>query len=277
MVNDKACTKPQQQHDMRFTLTEEERESVLLLKAACEEEDVQYKSLFELAKYVLVSKSSVPDSDSKAETKRCRIALERMKKMRAWEKKYGLDRINPLAAMEEAEALSPEYFVNDYVKDRDEGRVVVGHAPSRGNWIHASKEKLAVWFAQEVWRIDLAAADLEEARKGIAIVVRWGTDGFSLKKAVKYIRDFTRCKDVLQSMHNHRIKRIYVQVSPLASKFVNIVKNFLPNKIASRVVVISTIAELDELVERVDGTMTARQWFTERSKVYTETLSKLQI
>ena len=82
---------------------------------------------------------------------------------------------------------------------------------------------------------------------------------------------------MMQPMHSHRIKRIYVQTTPFATKFVNIIKRLIPDKIASRVVVVSTIAELDSLVERTQSSKTARQWFTERRNLYAETLQKLQI
>ena len=67
---------------MRFKLTLDEYEAVSSLKAACEAQDVPYKSIFELAKYVLVSHSSVHDADPSAKAKRLGVALKRMKQRR---------------------------------------------------------------------------------------------------------------------------------------------------------------------------------------------------
>ena len=145
--------------------------AVIALKKSCDEETAAYNSIFELAKYVLVSHSSVSDSDPKAKHKRTQIALKRIKKRNSWSKKLQMENIDPHAALVEIEKECPAYFVNQYTTDT-EGRVVVAYhnAFAPLDFVTSGNENVAKYLAAEQYRLDLAAADMEEARRGISMV-----------------------------------------------------------------------------------------------------------
>jgi hypothetical protein len=246
---------------MRFTLTPWERDSVIRLKAACEEENVAYRSIFELAKYVLVVKSSAKDTDPDADSKRLQAALKRMKKKRAWEAKLGLEQADPQALLEEIDAAVPGYFVNHFLTDTEGHRIVAHHhayAPTR--FIYSSKENHAKYLKAEQWRMELGAADMEEARCGMAMVSI--TDGkLTMAKALSYLKMLPKVKANLEEMHSQRIRRIYSQVPSFLSHLVQPAKGLLPSKIAKRITVVPSMTSLMKYIaETGPETESVREW-----------------
>lgn len=266
--------------DMRFTLTREEHEAVSLLKKACEAEDVKYRSIFELAKYVLVVRSQVKDDDIKAADKRLQLALKRLKKRRSWEKKHGMDNIDNMQALKEIDAAHPGFFVVRYNQDK-EGHNVVGHhhAYAPYDYIFKSSANLGKYLAAEQWRLDLGAADLEEARKGIAIVSvadsLWGIAG-----AYRYLRVLTKARDNVNDMHPNRVRRVYSEIPVFGHHLVEGGKNLLPKKIANRIKIHSTVAELEQnLNKAVKGKHPTEivEWCEQRNAIYEESVKKVTL
>jgi hypothetical protein len=265
---------------MRFLLTDEEREEVAALKGACEANGVNYRSVFELAKYVLVVRSQVKTTDPKVAEKRTELALKRLKKRRAWEVKYKMDTIDNLQAIKEIEEAAPGFFVVRYTKDR-EGHNVVGHhhAHSPYWYMFAGDDHLAKYLAAEQWRLDLAAADLEEARKGIAVVSvadgHWGIMG-----GYRYLRVLTKAKDNVNEMHPNRVRRVFSEIPVFGHHLIETGKRMLPKKIADRIRVHHTVPLLEEnLVKAVPGQdpMDIVAWCEERNAVYEESVRKVAI
>jgi hypothetical protein len=263
---------------MRFTLTPWERDSVIRLKGACEEENVTYRSIFELAKYVLVVQSSVKDTDPDADSKRLQAALKRMKKKRAWEAKLGLEHADPQALLEEIDAAVPGYFVNYFSTDTEGHRIVAHHhAYAPTSFIYSSKENQAKFLKAEQWRMELGAADMEEARCGMAMVSI--TDGkLTMAKAFSYLKMLPKVKDNLEDMHSQRIRRIYSQVPSFLSHLVQPAKRLLPSKIAKRITVVPSMTSLMKYIaETCPETESVREWAMKRTLVYNETLEKLKL
>jgi hypothetical protein len=262
---------------MRFQFTESERRAVVALKKACDTEGIAYTSLFELAKYVLVSHSAADDSTPDAAEIRLDSALKRIRKRNDWLIKRGLENLNFHEALIEMDKQCPGYFVNRYTKDR-EGRVVVAHlhACAPTSFALSSKKNLATYFAAELYRFDLSAADMEEARKGIAVV--GVTDGkYSLKAVMKYLRLFPKTSEGLQNMHPHRVRKIYSQLPCIFAHLVEPLLNFLPKKLASRVNVVESMEELHAQVMGCKEDISVHEWALQRKKIYEETLEKLSL
>ena len=261
---------------MRFALTPWERDSVIRLKAACEKENVAYMSIFELAKYVLVVKSSVSDSDPDADAKRLQCALKRMKKKRAWEAQLGMENADPLVLLQEIDAVVPGYFVNHLLTDNYGHRIVAHHhAYAPTSFIYSSKENHAKYLMAEQWRAELGAADMEEARCGMAMVSI--TDGkLTMKTALSYLKMLPKIRANLEDMHSQRICRIYSQVPSFLAHLIRPAKLFLPSKIADRITVVPSMTSLMEFIaETGTETESVREWAMTRALIYNETVEKL--
>ena len=265
---------------MRFTLTEEEKEEVLALKKACENDSVAYRSVFELAKYCLTVRSLVEDGSEGAAKKRTKLALQRLKKRRKWESEYNMDQIDNMEALKEIDKAAPGFFVVRYSRDK-EGHNVVGHhmAYAPYDFMFASKENLGKYLAAEQWRLDLGAADLQEARKGIAVVSvadgLWGIEG-----AYRYLRVLTKANDNVNDMHPNRVRRVYTEIPVFGHHLIEGGKRLLPKKIQSRIIVHHTIEHLEEkLCKAAKGgdPMTIVEWCEQRNAVYEESVEKVRL
>jgi hypothetical protein len=183
-----ATSSPHDGDDMRYRFTDAERIAVTELKEACDREGVQYKNLFDLAKYVLVSHSVAKDSNPKAAEIRLKEALKRIRKRNKWMEKKGLHGINPRDAFSEIYKEHPAYFISDYASDK-EGRVVSAvEWPSHPlDYMLASPTNYSTFLASELFKWDLAAANMEEARRGICIVFLCH-GRMSLKGGLRYLR-----------------------------------------------------------------------------------------
>ncbi|CAB9501028.1 expressed unknown protein [Seminavis robusta] len=263
---------------MRFELTDEEREEIIALKKACESEGIKYRSIFELAKYCLVVRSQVDSNDPKAAEKRTALALKRMKKRRTWEANHGMSKIDNMEAIKEIEKDAPGFFVVRYAKDM-EGHPVVGHhhAYSPYKYMFTGKQNLGKYLAAEQYRLDLGAADMEEARTGIAVVSvadeMWGLTG-----AYRYLRVITKAKDNCNDMHPNRIRRVYSEIPVFGHHLVETCKAMLPKKIADRIVIHSSVAQLEaKLVKAVEGEDPTDivAWCERKEAIYQESVRRV--
>jgi len=263
---------------MKFTLTEQERKAVVALKHACDEQGIYYTNLFELAKYVLATHSMADDANPKADEIRLQTALRRMKKRNAWMKKYNLLDIDPLAALVELDEQCPGFAINRYKTDQ-EGRVVVAHhhAYAPLDFINAKKQNFAKYLAAEQFRLNLAAADLEEARRGAAMVSV--TEGqITMARAMRYVRFVVKGQENMKDMHCHRMKQIYAQVPSFLLHLAVPVKLLLPAKIAARIHIVGTMEELHEFLEPFkEKNTTVKKWASWCLEKYEETLAKLTL
>jgi len=263
---------------MKFTFTECERKAVSALKHACDKQGIYYKNLFELAKYVLSTHSVADDADPMADEIRLQTAIRRIKKRNAWMKKYNLLNIDPHEALMELDEQCPGFLVNRYKTDR-EGRVVVAHhhAFVPIDYIYANKQNLAKCMAAEQYRMDLSAADLEEARRGTTLV-SISEGHLSMSRAVRYLRFVVTGQENLKDMHSYRIKQIYSQVPYLLTHLIGPAKRLLPTKIASRINVVGTMSELHQHLEPFkEQDMTVEKWVCCRLAKYEETVANLKL
>jgi len=262
---------------MKFTFTECERKAVSALKHACDRQGLYYKNLFELAKYVLATHSVANDADPMADEIRLQTAIRRIKKRNAWMKKYNLVDIDPHEALMELDEQCPGFLVNCYKTDK-EGRVVVAHhhAYAPLDFIYANKQNLAKYLAAEQYRMDLSAADLEEARRGTTLV-SISEGHVSMSRAMRYLRFVVKGQENLKDMHSYRIKQIYSQVPYILTHLIGPAKRLLPTKIASRINVVGTMNELQQHFELEEPGMTVEKWASLRLAKYEETLANLEI
>ena len=265
---------------MRFKLSEQEREEVVALKKSCEDNGVLYRSIFELAKYSLVVRSLVKESDTKAAAKRTELALKRLKTRRKWEEKHGMKDIDNLQALKEVDAAAPGFFVVRYPKDNQGHNVVAHHfAYAPYKYMFASKENLGKYLACEQWRLDLGAADMEEARKGIAIVSiadgMWGLGG-----AYRYLRVLTKARDNCNDMHPNRVRHVYAEIPTFGHHLIEGGKKMLPQKIASRIEVHHTLPDLEKDLCKADPKTDPQNiidWAMQRNAVYEESVRKVTL
>lgn len=265
---------------MRHRLTESERQAVVALKEACDKEGLHYKHTFELAKYVLVTHSMAKDSNPKSPQIRLNAALKRLRKKNQWMQKNGIDSIDAHNAFVEIYKDYPEYVITRYAKDKD-GRVVVayGWADHPGDFVHSSRENCTRFLAAETYRLDLGAADMDEARKGMCMVkISHGKIG--MKGGYRYLRFLGKAKDLLHDMHSNRITQILVEVPSYLAAIVNMGKVILPKKIASRVQCFENLDDLAVHLDRFDRgeqDMSHSEWIQKRREKYEETVEKLAL
>lgn len=265
-------------------LTDNERKAVFALKQACDEQDVHYESLFQLFKYTLVVHSSVKDDPKNPEQafgQRLKMAQKRLEARNSWAEKHEIQSINAYDAILQIDKLYPGFFVNHFSTDR-QGCVIVAHhhayAPTK--YVNASSENRARFLAAEQLRMDLAAADVIEARRGIAMVTI--TDGkLNLMRAWSYLG---LCAAIAQNsnMHQqaHRIKQIYSQVPKALCHLVEPCKRVLPKQIASRVRLFKTMDDLHLEIndhQQHSSTSTLPQWLDERMRKYQDTLDNFHL
>lgn len=271
--------------EMKHTLTEWERENVIRLKEACDEEGIKYNSIFELAKFVLVTKSVAKDGDKNADKKRTKAALKRITKRREWEASLvAFDTMDPLVAIQAIEEDSPGFMFAIRAPDKD-GRNVVGIDTSNApfEFTAASPENATMFFVAEQYRLDLAAADLEEARRGIALMPV--TNGkMTSGRALTFLRHLTKFGNQnVKEMHSHRVKKIYAEVPSLFVPLVGVAKKALPSKIADR---ISITGNVDKLMEKYfEGAQDGEEgllldpytWAADRQRVFEETVNMVTL
>jgi len=266
--------------DMRHTLTQWERDSVIRLKEACEKDGIEYRHIFELAKYVLVVKSMVDDKDPEVDEKRLQLALKRMRKKRSWEKYHGLHVVKDKhAALQEFEAACPGYHVTRYRRDVD-GRRCIGchHAFAPTTYIHAKKENMQKFLVVEHWALDIAAYDMEEARRGIACF-SISEDKLTPTRSVLYLRFLFTAKENIKDMHNHRLTKLYAHGPAIFAAGIRQALKILPKKLSKRVTVVGKMSDLDQYVseQSPEEPNAIFDWYAESDKAYNETVQNLKL
>lgn len=212
-------------------MTAEEKEEVRHLKEACDVKNVKYRSTFELAKYCLVC-SSVKDPK-----KRRAEAFSRLKKRRAFEEKHKLDDINLLEAVESMEENMPNWSVPC---GKIDGKWCVGYTSQTANPSFMNSN-FQILCKVEMNRFDLAASDLEEARRGFYII---GT-GKNLKgNPLKAARTAINLRVLFDKMHANRVKGIFYELPKSLAFLGNMILNVLPSKVKERVCVGKNLEEM---------------------------------
>ena len=268
------------QGDMRWRLTAEEKKGVRQLKEAADQEGLYYKNLFEIAKYVLVVRSL-----EKTKEKRHEVALRRLRKRHAWIKKHQLEEIDEVAAHAEiGDEACPQHFCQHFVRDRMHHRAIVGThmAYTPLSYINASEENKRKYLAAAMYRMDLGAVDMEEARRGMALATI-SQGQFSLGRAWKYMRFMKQISPEMKDMHPHTVKAVHAQFPSLVAHLLPAVKHVLPRKVADRIHVYASVEDmgknLEQSVKSNPGNMelTASEWASQRSVRYRETVAKLSL
>lgn len=254
---------------MRHCLTDSEKVAVKALKEACDKEGVYYRHIFDLAKYVLVTHSMAKDSNPKAAQIRLKASLRRLKKRQAWLEKKGIKSLDARKAFCEFYSEYPEYINTSYATDK-EGRVVVGMNQTK-HPSSASQQMLAA----ELFRFDLGAADMDEARRGLCLVQ---VGEANLKMGYRYLLFLRGVKDLIHDMHSNRFKQILVELPPFLAMILEAAKVMLPAKIASRVHCEGSVHEVEQhLIPFGGDPMSANEWMEKRYAKYQETIEKLTI
>ena len=208
------------------------------------------------------------------------MALKRLKKRRQWEMRYGMNEMNMMQNIKEVDDAVPGMFLIRYTTDQ-EGRVIVGQhfAHSPVDFMFANKENLAKYLAAAQWHMDLGAADLEEARKGIAVVAV--ADGlWGMKVAYRYLKILTKASENAKDMHPNRLRCIYAEIPVFLHHLIEAGKKLLPKKIASRLKVFTSASELELKVckaEEGKDPTTMMEWCEQRNTIYMESVEKVRL
>ena len=185
-----------------------------------------------------------------------------------------MDQIDNMQATKELDEAAPGFFVVRYWTDK-EGHNVVGHhmAYAPYDYMFASKENLSKYLAAEQFRLDLGAADLEEARKGIVVSVAdglWGIGG-----AYKYLRVLGKASDNVHDMHPNRVRRVYTEIPVFGHHLIEGGKKLVPKKVRERINVHHTIEDLEvKLCKAQEGEnpTTIMQWCEQKNALYEQSV-----
>lgn len=252
-------------HDesMKHRLSSEEEEAVRMLREKCDAENVQYESIFELAKYVLVCHSSVSSSKEqkigieKAKILRRDAAYNRIKKRRKYEKTYKLEGMRQfekvMDSLEKIEHLEL-YAAGGY----DElGRRVI-----EMNFSKIRHYSSSLWRAVTICGFainDLMAVDLAESRKGFVVLI--DTQNMGIRSAIKLQYLAATAHINKKEMNPHRCKEVFVQVPTFLHNIVSTAKTVFPSKFRERVKLADDLNKIDgfavaptQLPRRLGGT-----------------------
>lgn len=220
--------------DPRYTLTPEERADVLELKASCDELGIKYDSIFELAKFCLVSSSIKNDEKRRADS------LGRLKKRREFEKKHQLDKLDVFDCWKIMNKEMPDFSV---ACGKLGGKHCLGYTSTGTDpsFFKRVDNALEIVCKVEMMRYELAAADLEEAREGFYILSSMkGLKGSPLAAA----RMGVGLRVLFDKMNANRIKGIYVESPRALAMMGSMILNVLPKKIKSRVAIGNHLEDL---------------------------------
>lgn len=263
--------------DPRYTLTPEEKIEVQALKNKCDEENIEYVSIFELAKYCMVS------SSIKNVNKRREDSFNRIKKKRQFEKKHALTQLDLFKCIDELEENLPQWAISC---GKINGKWCVGYTSEASNPDYMMKS-LNTIFKVEMARFDLAASDLEEARNGLYII---GT-GKDLKASpLRCMRAAVKMKALFDKMHSNRIKGIFYEAPRPIVLISNLFLSVVPKTVRERIKLTGSLQSLrfwDEhkaemeaaLPEKLGGThkQQLREWFDERMDARRVTDSRVRL
>lgn len=259
----------------RWELTAEEKQAIRALKDAADDEGLYYKNLLELCKYVLVVQSL-----EKTIEKRQNMALKRLRKRHAWLHKHELLEIDEVEAHEEiAVKACPQHFLQSFVCERASGRAVVAthmaHVPL--SYIQQSEAQRRKFLRAAMYRMDLGAVDLQEARAGMCLAtISQGQLGIS--RAWRYMRFMNCISADMKDMHPHTVRGVHAQFPSLVAHLLPAIKHLLPRKVADRIFVYANVEEMGKRLEMGhNNDTTAVEWARQRQERYDETVAKLSL
>lgn len=256
----------------RFTMSDEEREAVISLRDACDEQKVTYTNLFELFKYVLVVQSSVQGDTEKDKQKRTQLAFDRIKRRREWERQHGLESLDPHHCLMEIHKHAPRLLQPTYGCDNEQ-RHVVGFAKLHLPPHTLAVERQATVFAGLLFLFDLACPDLDSARRGLSVAsVLHDKDVACLQKSYNYLRTLQHLTELLRPIHNYRVKQIYVMSGGFLKRISHLFIQLLPSKLSRRIVFVSHVPVKEHHHER-----SVQEWVQEQWELYQETVQKLTL
>ena len=268
--------------DMKWQFTPQEKKAVLRLKQAADAEGLYYKNLLELFKYVLVVQSL-----ESQEERRAAAAVERLRRRHEWMERMGLQDMDARAA-HTALAQDPaiaDHFVQRYQYDRKSGRAVVATnmASVPLSYIQQSETHYRQYLAAAMYRMDLGAVDLAEARHGM-VLATISDDQLSFQRAVRYLRFVKRTAADMKDMHPHTVKAVHAEVPAWVAHLLPAVKHVLPRKVAERVHVYASLSAMDgalqpfkESSSSVAQDLSAEEWARRREEHYQETVAHLSL
>lgn len=250
--------------DPRFTLTAFEREEVTHLKHACDEEGIPYTSIFELAKYCLVS-SSIKNAEKRRED-----SLNRLRKRHQFEQKHGLVEMDLMKCVEELEENMPGWAISC---GQIQGKWCVGYTSETANPSYMQNAFKTICKV-EMSRFDLAASDLEEARRGFFIV---GTGKGLKANPFRCMRVAINLRVLFDRMHANRVKGIYYEVPQAIAMISSLFLAVVPSKIKDRITLGNSLKDMslvktnkDEYKKNVPDKLggeycqSLKDWFSER-------------
>jgi len=261
-----------------YTLTSDELEAAVALKKACEEEDLKYKSNFELVKYVLVT-SSLPTPERRLEN-----ALSRLRKLRSFEEKYNIDAFDPLDSVKSIDKEMPGWLFSCGKIDGKWG--VPGNVKDLdSNFLNRVENGFEMLCAAEFRRYNLCAANLGEARTGMCII--GSARGLAFAQSWQAPKFFHTMNCTLDSMHTNRIKAIWWELPTVLSAVAQVVIKVLPKTLKSRIHVATTLTELpcweaDDFLDNLPETLGGKynipivEWYEMRQKEFDLTVKHLE-
>eukprot|EP00924_Labyrinthula_sp_SR-Ha-C_P016041 maker-scaffold_4-snap-gene-17.50-mRNA-1 protein AED:0.07 eAED:0.07 QI:86/0/0.5/0.5/0/0/2/197/272 len=212
--------------DPRYTLTEEELSVVRSLKDVCLKENVKFRSIFELAKYTLVT-SSIKNPE-----KRLQESLSRLKSKRAFEEKYKLDELNLIDCADRIQTAMPDWAIPcGKINDKQ----VLGYtAYSSKSSFFKEKGSFEAICKLEFSRYELAAANLEEARQGFYLL---GVTKDLPENPLKFLKPVLSLRVLFTKMHANRVKGLFWEVKGLVGTFASSFSKVVPKHLKERLCV----------------------------------------
>ena len=266
--------------DMRWQLTDDEKEKVRELQQAADSEGLYYKNLFELAKYVLVVQSL-----EQTPKRRFEVALGRLRKRHAWIQTHNLHAVDPVAAHAEiGDSVCPQHFVQRFRCDRQDDRTVIAthmaHSPL--SYIQKEETNKSKYLAAILYRMDLGAVDMEQARRGL-VVATISQGQLSLRRGFQYMRFMRTISPDMKDMHPHTVKAVHTQFPSFVAHLLPAIKHVLPPKVADRIHVYGSLQEMEKSLQLFEDSnleencMSASEWARQRQERYDETVAKLSL
>lgn len=263
--------------DIRFSLTEEESIEVRALRDRCDKEGIEYRSIFELAKYCLVS-TSISNTQNRRED-----SFQRIKSKRKFEKENCLNDVDLFDAIDDLEKNIPEWAIPC---GKVNEKWCVGYTSGSAKPNYLIKNSRTV-FKVELARFDLAAADLEEARRGFYIV---GTSKDLNASPLKSIRAAIKLKPLMGKMNANRVKGVYYEAPKTIVLLSNMFLSVIPKRIKERINLVRNLKTSklwtdypEEMQENLhtklggDYKVNLVDWFKQRLEVREESDQKVKL
>eukprot|EP00977_Amphora_coffeiformis_P018448 scaffold6503_cov99-Amphora_coffeaeformis.AAC.2 len=265
--------------DQKWRLTGEEKQAVRELQQAADDEGLFYQNLFELVKYVIVVRSIEPKVELRADA-----ALERLRNRHQWMQKHQLLHDDMMKrSWREAHATvaqhTGQHFVQRYARDGGRRAVVATHmaADVPLDYIQASSENMRLYMVAAMYRMDMGAVDLVEARRGMALCTI-SDHQLTLGRAFKYVKFMKLTASDMKDMHPHTVKAVHAEVPSWVAHLLPVVKHVLPRKVAERVHAYSSLKKMDQTLQAFDDTsLSAEEWARRREARYQETVDKVSL